>query len=110
MEYDKTTNERVKEILFSRTVKAGQRIYYIDVKKNRMDDMFLAITESKKVIAGEGENQKVNYEKHKIFLYKEDFAKFMEAMQQTLQYIEDNQGKAEERPDNDREIRIDMDF
>ena len=44
-----------KEILYSQAIKAGKRIYYLDVKKNRKDEMFLAITESKKIISGEGE-------------------------------------------------------
>jgi hypothetical protein len=80
-----------KEIVFSKSVKAGKRIYYLDVKKNRKDEMFLTITESKKVIVGEGENPQVNFEKHKIFLYQEDFDKFLEGMNQAIGYINDNQ-------------------
>lgn len=45
-----------KEIVFSKSIKAGKRIYYLDVKKNRKDEMFIAITESKKVISGEGDD------------------------------------------------------
>ena len=48
-----------KEIVFSKSIKAGKRIYYLDVKKNRKDEMFLAITESKKVITGEGDDSQV---------------------------------------------------
>ncbi len=59
-----------KEIVFSKSIKAGKRIYYLDVKKNRKDEMFLAITESKKVITGEGDDSQVSFEKHKIFLYQ----------------------------------------
>ena len=66
-----------KEIVFSKAIKAGKRIYYLDVKKNRKDEMFLAITESKKIVSGEGDDSQVSFEKHKIFLYKEDFEKFM---------------------------------
>ena len=66
-----------KEIVFSQSIKAGKRIYYLDVKKNRKDEMFLAITESKKIVMGEGDDSQVSFEKHKIFLYKEDFEKFM---------------------------------
>ena len=66
-----------KEIVFSKSIKAGKRIYYLDVKKNRKDEMFLAITESKKVVTGEGDDSQVSFEKHKIFLYREDFQKFM---------------------------------
>ena len=56
-----------KEIVFSKTVKAGKRIYYLDVKKSRKDEMFLAITESKKVFLEEGNEPQVSFEKHKIF-------------------------------------------
>ena len=62
-----------KEIVFSQAIKAGKRIYYIDVKKNRKDEMYLSITESKKVVSGEGDDATVTFEKHKIFLYREDF-------------------------------------
>ena len=71
------TDMNDKEIVFSKSIKAGKRIYYLDVKKNRKDEMFLAITESKKVVMGEGDDSQVSFEKHKIFLYKEDFGKFM---------------------------------
>ena len=77
-----------KEIVFSKAIKAGKRIYYLDVKKNRKDEMFLAITESKKIVSGEGMDSQVSFEKHKIFLYKEDFGKFMDGLQQAIQYIE----------------------
>ena len=64
-----------KDIVYSQAIKAGKRIYYLDVKMNRKDELFLAITESKKIITGEGEEAQVNFEKHKIFLYKEDLEK-----------------------------------
>ena len=66
-----------KDIIFSQSVKAGKRIYYFDVKKNRKDEMFLAITESKKIVTEEGENSQISFEKHKIFLYQEDYNKFL---------------------------------
>ena len=80
-----------KEIVYSQSVKAGKRIYYMDVKKSRKDDLFLAITESKKIVTGEGEDAQVNYEKHKIFLYKEDFDKFMNCLNEALAYIKERQ-------------------
>ena len=76
-----------KEIVFSKSIKAGKRIYYLDVKKNRKDEMFLAITESKKVVIGEGENAQVSFEKHKIFLYREDFEKFMNGLNEAINFI-----------------------
>lgn len=123
-----------KEIVFSKSIKAGKRIYYLDVKKNRKDEMFLAITESKKIISGEGENLQVSFEKHKIFLYKEDFEKFMNGLNQAIDFITEAQGPiipkrepSERKPENQEtfqnpeekaasdsavseEIKIDIDF
>lgn len=53
--------------------------------------MFLAITESKKVVMGEGDDSQVSFEKHKIFLYKEDFEKFMNGLQQAIGFIQGQQ-------------------
>ncbi|MDD2437934.1 MAG: DUF3276 family protein [Massilibacteroides sp.] len=75
-----------KEIIYSKAIKAGKRIYYLDVKKNLKDDLFLAITESKKVLAKDGVN--VSFEKHKIFLYKEDFQKFMDGIADVISFIQ----------------------
>ena len=80
-----------KEILYSKAIKAGKRIYYLDVKKNLKGDMFLAITESKK-IQEKGSSAFV-FEKHKIFLYQEDFAKFMSGMEDVIGYVR-SQGKS----------------
>ena len=125
----KNFTETDKEIVFSKAVKAGKRIYYLDVRKNRKDEMFLAITESKKVISGEGDSSQVSFEKHKIFLYKEDFAKFMYGLQDVMRFVEKEQGEIllhsdlhepdevlkdefqgkEDFPNSD-EIKIDIDF
>ena len=90
------TDMNDKEIVFSKSIKAGKRIYYLDVKKNRKDEMFLAITESKKVVMGEGDDSQVSFEKHKIFLYKEDFNKFIDALNITIDHV-----KTELLPDVD---------
>lgn len=74
-----------KEIVFSKAVKAGKRVYYLDVKKDRRGDLFLSVTESKrKAVTEDGQ---FIFEKHKIFLYKEDFDKFEEAMTEVLSYM-----------------------
>lgn len=109
-------NENEKEIVFSQAIKAGKRIYYIDVKKNRKDEMYLSITESKKIISGEGENANVTFEKHKIFLYREDFAKFANSLNEAINFVIAEQGEykpayiepAEEN--NDEKLNIDIDF
>ncbi len=85
----KKSDTRESDIVFSRTIKAGKRIYYLDVKKNRKEELFLAITESKKVTNDE-QSQLIHFEKHKIFLYKEDFDKFQEALNETLNFIREN--------------------
>ncbi|WP_276868074.1 PUR family DNA/RNA-binding protein [Bacteroides heparinolyticus] len=119
-----------KEIVFSQSIKAGKRIYYLDVKKNRKDEMFLAITESKKVVMGEGDDSQVSFEKHKIFLYKEDFEKFLNGLQQSIDFIQEQQDcytrpETDESPEEygsktdiasettsslEEEIKIDIDF
>ena len=108
----KSAAESDKEIVFSKAIKAGKRIYYLDVKKNRKEEMFLAITESKKIVSGEGEDSQVSFEKHKIFLYKEDFGKFMDGLQQAIQYIESegNEDLPLTEEGNTEEIKIDIDF
>ena len=92
----KSAAEGDKEIVFSKAIKAGKRIYYLDVKKNRKDEMFLAITESKKIVSGEGDDSQVSFEKHKIFLYKEDFDKFKNALEAMLNFIETGEMPADE--------------
>ena len=77
-----------KDIIYSKTLKAGQRIYYLDVKKNMKNDLFIAITESKKSYLDEGGSYTL--EKHKIFLYQEDFDKFMDGMTAVIGYIKSN--------------------
>ena len=77
----------VKEEIFTKVVRAGKRTYFFDVKATRKDDYYLTITESKKRLGKEG---KVFYEKHKIFLYKEDFEKFTEGLKDAVSYIDSN--------------------
>jgi hypothetical protein len=78
-----------KKIVYSKAVRAGKRIYYLDVKKNLKDELFIAITESKRNQTREGEA--VTFEKHKIFLYKEDFEKFMNGMNEIIHYIKEKE-------------------
>ncbi len=80
-----------KDIVYSQAIKAGKRIYYLDVKRNRKGELFLAITESKKIATGEGPDTPYTFEKHKIFLYQEDFTKFIGALSKAIGYIQKNQ-------------------
>ena len=106
----KSAAESDKEIVFSKAIKAGKRIYYLDVKKNRKDEMFLAITESKKIVFGEGDDSQISFEKHKIFLYKEDFEKFMTGLQQAIQFIENEGMEMPPIQEETAEIKFDIDF
>ena len=82
----------VKEEIFTKVVRAGKRTYFFDVKATRKDDYYLTITESKKRLGKEG---KVFYEKHKIFLYKEDFEKFTEGLKDAVSYIDNDKDESE---------------
>ena len=74
-----------REEIYSKAVRAGKRTYFFDVKSTRNNDYYLTITESKKRFDNDG-NQ--NFEKHKIFLYKEDFEKFAEGLDEVVAYIQ----------------------
>jgi len=96
---------REKEIAYSRTVKAGKRIYYLDVKRSRNEDLYLSLTESKKKVSGDPENPDVSYEKHKIFLYREDLSKFTEALIDVIRFMQDNDiPESSSEPDSTAEL------
>jgi len=79
------SNEKtVKEEIYTKVVRAGKRTYFFDVKATRKEDYYLTITESKKRLGKEG---KIFYEKHKIFLYKEDFDKFADGLKDAVTFI-----------------------
>ena len=77
-------NETDKDLLFSESVKAGKRIYYFDVKQSRNGDKYIAITESKKIVDNSTEVPRFSFEKHKLFLYKEDYEKFSTALAKVI--------------------------
>jgi hypothetical protein len=72
--------------IYSKVVRAGKRTYFFDIKSTKGNDLYITLTESKKTFGDEGEE---NYQKHKIFLYKEDFEKFREGLDDVLKKIED---------------------
>jgi hypothetical protein len=84
--------ENGKNEIYSQRVRAGKRTYFFDVKSTRSNDYYLTITESKRRYKEDG----YYYEKHKIFLYKEDFDKFANALQETIDHV-----KTELLPDYD---------
>jgi hypothetical protein len=78
-------NEKGRDEIYSERVKAGKRTYFFDVKATRSNDYYLTITESKRKPKDDG----FFYEKHKIFLYKEDFNKFVNALNSTVNHVKD---------------------
>jgi hypothetical protein len=82
MSVDNGDSER--DEIFSKAIRAGKRTYFFDVKSTKGNDLYLTITESKKRFHDDGKH---SYMKHKLFLYKEDFEKFAEGFQETLEKI-----------------------
>jgi len=82
---------REREEVFSKKVRAGKRTYFFDVKATRSNDYYVTITESKKRL------EDGVFIKHKIFLYKEDFEKFSEGLKDIIDYIKANQDVVEKR-------------
>ena len=80
------SREREREDVFSKAVKAGKRTYFFDVKETKQGEKYLTVTESKRKF--NGDDGSFTYEKHKIFLYKEDYAKFQNALNGVINFIE----------------------
>ena len=81
-ENNNVNNGHERDEVFSKAVRAGKRTYFFDVKSTRANDYYLTITESKRRF--NNETQKFFFEKHKLFLYKEDFEKFKEGLFATI--------------------------
>ena len=79
-----------KEEIYSRVLRAGRRTYFFDVRATKADDYYLTVTESKK---HDGHNGESYYKKHKIYLYKEDFPRFREIMNDVMDYIVNEKGE-----------------
>ena len=84
-------DNKEREEVFSKKVRAGKRTYFFDVKATRSNDYYVTVTESKKRL------EVGVFIKHKIFLYKEDFEKFAEGLKETIDYIKANQEVVEKR-------------
>ncbi|MFH1121483.1 MAG: DUF3276 family protein [Bacteroidota bacterium] len=79
-------NREPKEEVFSRAIRAGKRTYFFDVKATKFDEYYITITESKRRF--DNDQGKFSYEKHKLFLYKEDFEKFVKGLTDTIGFCE----------------------
>lgn len=85
---EKNYNEQ--EEIFSQVLRAGRRTYFFDVRATKADDYYLTVTESKKFTQDDGS---FHYKKHKIYLYKEDFAEFNEMLKAATDYIINEKGE-----------------
>ena len=102
-ENEKNVNQEKngRDEIFSRTVRAGKRTYFFDVKATRKNEYYLTITESKKHFGKEG---KPFYEKHKVFLYKEDFEGFMKGLDEVIEYVYKEQPEQLEEEEEKKEM------
>lgn len=114
-EVKQKTDDKFRQEIYSNVIRAGKRTYFFDVKSTRNDEYYLTITESKRKYT---ENGKFHYEKHKVFLYQEDFEKFTDSLSDVIQFIRENQPgetreeqiKEEEQVKEDEEqVTIDSD-
>ena len=79
-----------KEDIFSKVLRAGRRTYFFDVRATKADDYYLTVTESKKFTHDDGS---FHYKKHKIYLYKEDFAAFAEILEEMTSFVVNQKGE-----------------
>ena len=79
-----------KEEIFSKVLRAGRRTYFFDVRATKADDYYITITESKKFTEEDGS---YHFKKHKIYLYKEDFAAFNEILSEMTEYVINHKGE-----------------
>lgn len=91
--------EDAEKLVLTNAVKAGRRTYFFDVRATRNDDYYLTITESRKSTAPDGS---VRYDRHKIFLYKEDFEKFAAGLTQAVDFIHSRKGEQESTQETER--------
>lgn len=97
--------ERNGDDIFSKPVRAGKRTYFFDVKATKGNDYYITITESKRKQDFGG---KAMYDKHKIFLYKEDFEKFAQGLEEVIEFIRNlKPGQSERKDDSFSDVDFD---
>lgn len=112
---DSNSTGRQEEI-YSQAIRAGKRTYFFDVKSTKSEELYLTITESKRRF--NNDLGKFQYEKHKVFLFKEDFEKFTDGLKDVIQYIETGQNiesdkvsdSTEDKDDENLKIHSDVSF
>ena len=85
------------EQIYTKAVRAGKRTYFFDVKATRANDYFITITESRKKINPDGS---ASFSRHQVYLYKEDFGKFMEGISEMIDYIKEHKPEFFEQQQN----------
>jgi len=100
----RNSDSKFNQEIHSKVVRAGKRTYFFDVKSTRNEEYYLTITESKKRFEDNGD---FHYEKHKIFLYKEDFQKFTECLQGIIDFINENKDEKVEGEQQNKPVAED---
>lgn len=95
-------NDLNREEIYSRVIRAGKRTYFFDVKATRSGENYLTITESKRRF--NNDQGKFFYEKHKLFLYKEDFEKFTKGLGEVIEFINTGQRAPEDEPEAENDL------
>ena len=98
------------EDVYSKVVRAGKRTYFFDVKSTRGGDLFLTITESRKRVGVDGN---ARFEKNKIYLYKEDFDKYADGLNDVVEFVKRNRPEyfvQDEEPTTTETLSIDEEF
>ena len=119
---EESQNNNYRDEIYSKSVRAGKRTYFFDVKSTRAGDYYLTITESKKRFQQDGS---FHFEKHKLFLYKEDFEKFSDGLEEVILKIKElnynvetlssedaieNEGEEQSQTQSNEENFKDVDF
>ncbi|MCB9016324.1 MAG: DUF3276 family protein [Lentimicrobiaceae bacterium] len=101
-------NRDQKDEIFSKAIRAGKRTYFFDVKATKTDEYYITITESKRRF--DNDNGKFTYEKHKLFLYKEDFEKFSNGLADAVNFCETGEVPVETHVAETKESINDIEF
>jgi predicted metal-dependent hydrolase len=96
-----------KEEIFSKVLRAGRRTYFFDVRATKADDYYITITESKKFTEADGS---FHFKKHKIYLYKEDFAAFAEILEEMTSYVLNHKGEEVISERHQKDFKKEYDF
>lgn len=99
--------ELLEKDIFSKVLRAGRRTYFFDVRATKADDYYITITESKKFTEEDGS---YHFKKHKIYLYKEDFAAFNEILEEMTQYVINHKGEEVISERHQKDFKKDIEF